>query len=49
MTLYEGKIMGIRYAQEFDTEKDLIDWLAELIEIHCPVTVAVLKKLMEQV
>ena len=48
MTLYKGKIMGIRYRQEFNDEKDLIEWLAELLQVHSPVLVAVMKKLMEQ-
>ncbi len=48
MTLHEGKIMGIRYRQEFDKEQDLIEWLAELLQVHSPVLVAVMKRLMEQ-
>lgn len=48
MTLYKGKIMGFVYSVEADTEKDLIDILAEAMQARCPVLVAVMKKLMEQ-
>ena len=48
MTLYEGDFLGIKYRMEFDTEKEMIDWLAEMMQVRSSLTVRVLKKLMEQ-
>ena len=48
MTLYKGTILGIKYGHECDTEKELIDWLVELIIAHNQHMVEVLKILMEQ-
>ena len=48
MTRFKGDFLGIKYDMIFDTEKEMIDWLAEMMQVRSPLTVRVLKKLMEQ-
>ena len=45
---FKGVFLGVHYDMEFDTEKEMIDWLAEMMVLNSPLTVEVLKKLTEQ-
>ena len=48
MVWFQGEILGVKYGMEFDTEKELIDWLVETLQVIEPLLVKVMKRLMEQ-
>ena len=48
MTRFTGMFFGTPYDMEFETEKEMIDWLVEVFQNQSPLTVEVLKKLVEQ-
>lgn len=48
MTQWKGDFFGIKYDMEFDTEKEFVDWMAEMMLRRSPLTVKILKILMEQ-
>lgn len=43
-----GMFFGTPYDMEFDTDEEMIDWMIEVLQNQSPLTIKILKKLMEQ-